>query len=141
MSDTTFQVTDPQQLSRLLEEVNGLKEIFSNAARREAERGKRDLYKNGVTQLLNADLPFIELSRSVYKNKSDASMRSQFKNAAEEMNAGFEPSLIEYDGRLLLCNFDAENAAEKFNAYILKIAGIDEKELYKLAADLDTNTK
>lgn len=137
----TIQVTDPIQLAELLEKVEGLKAVFSNAARKEAERGRRDKYKQAIRDLRDADLPYITLSRSTFKNKSEASMRSQFKRIAEEMNAGFEPTLVEYDGNLLLVNFDNDTAQEKFNNYILKLAGVDEDELRKLAADLDNSTK
>lgn len=141
MSDV-IQVTDPAQLRKLMEEIEGLKNIFSNAARKEAERGKRHKYEGAIRELRDADLPFIELSRTLFKNKSEASMRSQFQRTAKEMkDVSFVPSLVEYDGKLLLINFDAENAAEKFNTYLLKLSGIDEAELTKLAADLDANTK
>lgn len=137
-----IQVTDPAQLRKLLEEVEGLKAIFSNAARKEAERGKRHKYEGAIRELRDADLPFITLSRSVFKNKSEASMRAQFVRAAKEMKEiDFTPSLVEYNGELLLINFDAEQAAEKFNAHLLKLSGVDEDELRKLAADLDNNTK
>ena len=136
-----IQVTDPVQLRKLMQEIEGLKDIFSNAAKKEAERGKRHKYNAACLELKNSDLPFITLSRSVFKNKSEASMRSQFKRTAEEMKLGFIPSVVEYNGELLLINFDAEYAAEKFNNYLLKLSGVDENELRKLAADLDNNTK
>lgn len=137
----TIQVNDPVQLAELLEKIEGLKAVFSNAARKEAERGKRDKYKQAIRELANAELPYITLSRETFKNKSEASMRSQFKRIAEEINAGFEPTLVEYEGTLLLVNFDNETAQEKFNNYILKLAGVSEDELRKLAADLDNATR
>ena len=141
MSDV-IQVTDPAQLRKLMEEIEGLKAIFSNAARKEAERGKRHKYEGAIRELRDGDLPFIELSRTLFNNKSEASMRSQFQRTAKEMkDVNFVPSLVEYDGKLLLINFDADDAAEKFNTYLLKLSGIDEAELTKLAADLDANTK
>lgn len=140
MSDTIV-LTDPKQLAELLQKIEGMKEIFSNAQRKEAERGKRQKYNGALLELRDGDLPFVELSRSEFKNKSAASMRSQFKRIAEEMELGFEPSLIEYEDTLILVNFDAEFAAEKFNNYVLKLAGVDETELRKIASDLDNNTR
>jgi len=140
--ENVIKVTDPAQLAELMQQIDGLREMFSNAARKEAERGKRHKYEGACRQLRDADLPFIELSRSLFKNKSEASMRSQFQRTAKEMkDIDFIPSLVEYDGKLLLINFDAENAAEKFNNYLLKLAGIDEAELTRLAASLDADTK
>lgn len=141
MSDVAIQLTDPEQLQKLLAQVEGLKEVFSNAARLEAERSTRGKYTVACKNLRDSDLPYIELNTTTFKNKSIASMRSQFKRTAEEMELGFIPSVVEYDEKLLLVNFDAEQASEKFNSYILKLAGVSEQELYKLAADLDKNTK
>lgn len=141
MSDNVIQLSDPKQLAELLEQVNGLKELFSNVREQERARAKRGKILAALHELRDAELPFITLNRNTFKNKSVASMRSQFKRTAEENNVGFEPSLVEYDGELILVNFDNEFAEQKFNTYIMKRAGVDEKELQKIAADLDSNTK
>lgn len=140
MSDT-IQINDPAQLAELMEKVAGLKEMFSNAQRLEKERAKRGKFLSALKELKDGDLPFVTLNRNTFKNKSVASMRSQFVAQAKEHNIGFVPSLVEYEDQLILVNFDEENAAEKFNGYVLKLAGISEDELRKIAADLDNNTK
>lgn len=143
MSDIA--TTDPAQLEQLLQQVNAMKEMYASLRQQEIDRPKRGKTREDLNELLNADFPLIELSRAKYTNRRGevnlASMRSQFKQLAKDENLSFTPSVVEFDGSIFLINFDAEDAERKFNDYILRKAGIDEKELYALAADLDKATK
>lgn len=140
MADTIV-TTDPKALEDLLTQVAGLKEMFSNANKLYSNRPTRGKYLDAVKQLKDAELPFITLSRDKFPGESVPSMNAQFKKIAEKHNVGIEPSLVEYNDELLLCDFDAENAGEKFDAYIMSKAGIDASELAAITRELDSATR
>jgi hypothetical protein len=143
MADTV--TTDPAKLAELLEQIDAMKQKFASLRQAENDRPKRGRCAEDLNELLMSDFPMIELSKAKYTNKKGvvnvASMRSQFKTLAKDRELTFTPSVVEYDGSIFLVNFDADNAEEKFNNYILRKAGIDEKELATLTRDLDTATR
>lgn len=140
-----FTATDPAQLKELLEQINAMKETFSSLRKVEADRPKKGKTREDLKQLLDSDFPLIILSKPKYTNKKGevnvASMRSQFKTMAKEMELNFEPSVVDDGTNLYLVNFDEQDAARKFDEYILRTAGIEAKDLYSVASDLDTATK
>lgn len=137
--------TDPVQLAELKEQLEAMKATFASLLQKEADRPKKGKVREDLNLLVRADFPLIVLSMEKYKNKkgevNEASLRSQFKATAKEMELPFEPALV-YDGtNLYLVNFDMEQAEEKFNQFILRTAGIDTKELYEVTSDLDAATR
>lgn len=142
MSD--FTATDPKQLAELLTQIEAMKETFSNLRKIEADRPKKGKTREDLKQLLDADFPLIVLSKPKYTNKKGevnvSSMRSQFKIMAKEMELDFEPSIVDDGTNLYLVNFDGQDAERKFDDYVLRTAGIEAKDLYSVAADLDKAT-
>lgn len=132
-------VDNPELLEATLDEVTKLKELFSNLAKKEAERSKRDKYGRALRQLEESDLPILTLGPEFDANKSIASITQQFKKNAENLN--WEPSVVEYNDVKYLVNFDAEDAEAKFNTYILNKAGISEQQLAAITRDLDASTR
>jgi len=140
MADT-ITVTDPAQLSELLNEVEAIKATFVSLHSAHVNRPTRGKYGAALKELENSDLPLMELSSTKFDNDSQASMQQQFSKAAEKINLTWEPSVVFYNGSKFLVNFDAENAEAKLEQLILRKAGISSKDLYAAAADLDTSTK
>ena len=143
MSEIT--ATDPKQLQELLAQVEAMKATFASLPQTEADRPKKGKTREDLIQLQNSDFPLIILSKPKYTNKKGevnlSSMRSQFKTMAKEMELDFEPSVVDDGTNIYLVNFDMHDAERKFNEYVLRTAGIDEKDLYALSSDLDSATK
>lgn len=140
-----IQTTSPEALAELREQVENMRTMFASLRQKEADRPKKGKVREDLNALIQSDFPLILLSRQKYTNKKGqvnvASVRSQFKVQAKEMELDFTPSIVEDENNLYLVNFDAENAEAKFNEYILRAAGIDAKELYALTSELDAATK
>jgi hypothetical protein len=143
MSDMT--VTDPVQLAELQEQIAQMKATFMSLRQRETDRPKKGKVKEDLANLVKSDFPLITLSREKYKNKkgevNESSLRSQFKQAAKDMELDFEPALVDDGTNLYLVNFDEDNAEAKFEQYILRTAGIATADLNGAARDLDLATK
>ena len=140
-----FTATDPEQLAELQSQIEAMKATFASLRQIEADRPKKGKTREDINNLINSDFPLILLSKQKYVNKkgeiNESSLRSQFKSMAKEMEIGFEPTLVNDGTNLYLVNFDMEDAERKFNEYVLRTAGIDQSDLYTVAADLDTATK
>ena len=139
-----FTATDPKQLAELLAQVEAMKQTFASLRQTEADRPKKGKTREDLKQLCDADFPLIVLSKPKYTNKKGEvnvnTLRSQFKIMAKEMELGFEPSVVDDGTNIYLVNFDMDDAERKFNEYVLRTAGIDEKDLYAMSADLDKAT-
>ena len=141
MSEVMIDVNDPKQLETLLAEVSGLKEMWSNAHRKHIDRPTRGKYGQAIDELENADLPLIELSRAKFNNDSVTSMQQQFTKAAKKKSLSYDPTVVEFNDNLVLCNFDAEQASEKFDKWIMSKAGISTTQLAEITRDLDAATR
>jgi hypothetical protein len=143
MADIT--ATDPAQLKELLTQIEAMKATFGNLRKLESDRPKKGKTREDLNKLQDSDFPLIILSRQKYTNKkgevNESSLRSQFKAMAKDMELDFEPSLVDDGTNLYLVNLDAEDAERKFDEYVLRTAGIDTKDLYEVASELDKATK
>jgi hypothetical protein len=141
MADGDVVKADPDALAQLLEEVSGLKEMWGALRTKHQDRPTRGKYTQACNELENNDLPFIELSRAKFTNESVSSINSQFKRAAEKAGLSYTPSVVEFNDSLILVNFDADQAEQKFDAWIMKKAGIDAATLASVTRDLDAATR
>lgn len=133
--------TDPKALKDLLAELATIQSTFNAARDKFENRPTRGKYTAALKELNSAELPYITLSSEKFNNDSEASMTQQFKKSATKLNLDWEPSVVFFNGVKLLINFDADNAAEKFDNYIMSKAGIDMATLTKLTAELDSETR
>lgn len=142
---SNIDVTDPAQLAELREQIEAMKVTFATLRQKEADRPKKGKTREDLLNLVNGDFPLVVLSKPKYTNKKGivnvSSVRSQFKLMAKEMELDFEPSVVDDGTNLYLVNFDIEDAERKFNEYVLRTAGIDEKDLYEVTSELDKATK
>lgn len=139
MADVT--VNNPELLRDVLSEVEALKAQFVALRSAHDNRPTRGKYGAALTELANSDLPLMELSITKFTNESQASMQQQFEKAAEKSNIDWKPSVVFYNDAKFLVNFDADDAEEKFETYILRKANISKSDLAAITRDLDNATK
>lgn len=131
--------TDPKAMADLLAQVEAIKSHYLALAQKAQNRPTRGKYEKAMNELKNSDLPIIELSNVTFPNESEASMRQSFKKVAEKLNMN---ATVVFDGDAkYLIDFDAHNAAESFDKFIMKKAGISKSDLAAITAELDNATK
>jgi hypothetical protein len=129
------------ELEKLLGEVSAIKEMYAKLHKKAEERPTRGKYEKAYNQLMQSDLPLIELSAVTFNNDSESSMQQMFRKIAEKKNGPSVSVVFDGNGNKFLIDFDAENAEQKLEKYLLKKANVSAKELAEITYDLDAATR